>query len=163
MAEQSARYRERTEDGGDERDGIHKNGRHRIQLVCCPRPGKREETQLSHCLHHLHRWNKRTGCSPSLLCHQTIPKPLLGMPCPASTYAPASISITDLRPGFVATDLIAGSKYPLQLRAEEVARHIVHAIEKGKEVKVIDWRYAILVFFWRHIPRWLWTRLKISQ
>ena len=73
------------------------------------------------------------------------------------------ISITDLRPGFVATDLIAGSKYPLQLRAEEVARHIVHAIEKGKEVKVIDWRYAILVFFWRHIPRWLWTRLKISQ
>ena len=73
------------------------------------------------------------------------------------------ISITDIRPGFVATDLIAGSKYPLQLRAEEVARHIVHAIEKGKEVKVIDWRYAILVFFWRHIPRWLWTRLKISQ
>ena len=73
------------------------------------------------------------------------------------------ISITDLRPGFVATELIAGSKYPLQLRAEEVARHIVHAIEKGKEVKVIDWRYAILVFFWRHIPRWLWTRLKISQ
>ena len=73
------------------------------------------------------------------------------------------ISITDIRPGFVATDLIAGSKYPLQLRAEEVVRHIVHAIEKGKEVKVIDWRYAILVFFWRHIPRWLWTRLKISQ
>ena len=73
------------------------------------------------------------------------------------------ISITDLRPGFVATDLIAGSRYPLQLRAEEVARHIVHTIEKGKEVKVIDWRYAILVFFWRHIPRWLWTRLKISQ
>ena len=34
--------------------------------------------------------------------------------------------------------------------------------ENGKEVKVIDWRYDILVFLWRLIPRWLWTRLKIT-
>ena len=72
------------------------------------------------------------------------------------------ISITDIRPGFVKTDLIAGSTYPLQLQAEDVAKHIVRAIEKGKEVKVIDWRYAILVFFWRLIPRELWTRLRIT-
>ena len=72
------------------------------------------------------------------------------------------ISITDIRPGFVKTDLIAGSTYPLQLQPEDVAKHIVHSIEKGKEVKVIDWRYAILVFFWRLIPRRLWTRLRIT-
>ena len=72
------------------------------------------------------------------------------------------ISITDIRPGFVKTDLIAGSTYPLQLQPEDVAKHIVSAIEKGKEVKVIDWRYAILVFFWRLIPRGLWTRLRIT-
>lgn len=72
------------------------------------------------------------------------------------------ISITDIRPGFVKTDLIAGSTYPLQLQPEDVAKHIVRAIEKGKEVKVIDWRYAILVFFWRLIPRRLWTRLRIT-
>lgn len=72
------------------------------------------------------------------------------------------ISITDIRPGFVKTDLIAGSTYPLQLQPEDVAKHIVRAIEKGKEVKVIDWRYAILVFFWRLIPRGLWTRLRIT-
>lgn len=72
------------------------------------------------------------------------------------------ISITDIRPGFVKTDLIAGSTYPLQLQPEDVAKHIVRAIEKGKEVKVIDWRYAILVFFWRLIPRELWTRLRIT-
>ena len=72
------------------------------------------------------------------------------------------ISITDIRPGFVKTDLIAGSTYPLQLQPEDVAKHIVRAIEKGKEVKVIDWRYAILVFFWRLIPRVLWTRLRIT-
>ena len=72
------------------------------------------------------------------------------------------ISITDIRPGFVKTDLIAGSTYPLQLQPQDVAKHIVRAIEKGKEVKVIDWRYAILVFFWRLIPRGLWTRLRIT-
>jgi len=72
------------------------------------------------------------------------------------------IAITDIRPGFVKTDLIAGSSYPLQLKPEDVAKHIVNAIESGKEVKVIDWRYDILVFLWRLIPRWLWTRLKIT-
>ena len=72
------------------------------------------------------------------------------------------IAITDIRPGFVKTDLIAGSSYPLQLKPEDVAKHIVNAIESGKEVKVIDWRYDILVFFWRLIPRWLWTRLRIT-
>ncbi len=61
-------------------------------------------------------------------------------------------AITDIRPGFVKTDLIAGSSYPLQLKPEDVAKHIVSAIENGKEVKVIDWRYDILVFLWQLIP-----------
>ena len=72
------------------------------------------------------------------------------------------IAITDIRPGFVKTDLIAGSSYPVQLKSEDVAKHIVNAIENGEEVKVIDWRYDILVFLWRLIPRWLWTRLRIT-
>ena len=72
------------------------------------------------------------------------------------------IAITDIRPGFVKTDLIAGSSYPLQLKPEDVAKHIVNTIESGKEVKVIDWRYDTLVFLWRLIPRWLWTRLRIT-
>ena len=72
-----------------------------------------------------------------------------------------NIFITDIRPGFVKTDLIAGSNYPLQLDAKDVAQSIVRAIEQGKDVKIVDWRYALLVFFWRLIPRWLWTRMKI--
>ena len=72
------------------------------------------------------------------------------------------IRITDIRPGFVKTDLIAGASYPLQLDPKDVASSIVRAIEKGKAVKVIDWRYAILVALWRLIPRWLWTRLHIG-
>lgn len=74
-----------------------------------------------------------------------------------------NISITDIRPGFVKTNLIADSNYPLQLDAKNVAKSIVKAIEKKRNVKVIDWRYAILVFFWRLIPRWIWTRIKITN
>lgn len=74
-----------------------------------------------------------------------------------------NISITDIRPGFVKTDLIAGSNYPLQLDAKNVAKSIVMAIEKGREVHIVDWGYAILVFFWRLIPRCIWTRMPIAK
>ena len=72
------------------------------------------------------------------------------------------IAITDIRPGFVKTNLIAGSNYPLQLTPQEVAQQIVNAIERGKAVKTIDWKYSILVSLWRLIPRWIWTRLTIK-
>lgn len=72
------------------------------------------------------------------------------------------IAITDIRPGFVKTDLIVGSNYPLQLTPQEVAQQIVNAIERGKTVKTIDWKYSILVSLWRMIPRWIWTRLTIK-
>jgi short-subunit dehydrogenase len=72
------------------------------------------------------------------------------------------LSITDIRPGFVATDLIKGGYYPLQLNAVDVAKEIVYAIEKKKSIRIIDWKYRILVFFWKLIPRWLWVRLTIK-
>ena len=74
-----------------------------------------------------------------------------------------NISVTEIRPGFVKTDLIAGSNYPLQLDARDVAKSIVKAIVKGRGVKIVDWRYAILVFFWRLIPQCLWTRMSIAK
>ncbi len=73
------------------------------------------------------------------------------------------IRFTDIRPGFVATPLLAGDKrYPMQLHAERVARAIVRAVEKRKRRVVIDWRYRILVLLWRLIPEWLWERLPIK-
>lgn len=71
------------------------------------------------------------------------------------------IRFTDIRPGFVDTDLLKGKKYPMLMRSTQVARHIVAALKRGKRVVIIDYRYRVLVFFWRLIPRWLWERLKI--
>lgn len=73
------------------------------------------------------------------------------------------VTFTDIRPGFVATDLIRGANYPLQLRADVVARRIVHALDRRKAIVTIDGRYRLLVFFWRLIPRCLWVRLRIPN
>lgn len=72
------------------------------------------------------------------------------------------IRFTDIRPGFVDTDLLAGDfKYPMMLRPERVAREIVWAIEHKKHVRVIDWKYRLLTAVWRRIPRWLWRHFPL--
>jgi len=74
------------------------------------------------------------------------------------------ISFTDIRPGFVKTDLLNdGKNYPLLMDKTKVAKKIINAIYHKRSVQIIDWRYRILVFFWRLIPRWLWVRLAIRN
>lgn len=74
-----------------------------------------------------------------------------------------NIRFTDIQPGFVDTALLGDDhKYPLLLRTEDVARQILSAVYKEKGRCIIDWRYRLLTFFWRLIPRWLWVRLKIK-
>lgn len=75
-----------------------------------------------------------------------------------------NLCITDIRPGFVQTALLNdGLYYPLQMKVEKVAKEVVDKIEKRKSIVTVDWRYRILVFFWRLIPRWLWVRLRIAS
>ena len=73
------------------------------------------------------------------------------------------IHFTDIRPGFVATDLLKSGKYPMLMKADRVAQHIIKALREKRRVVVIDGRYRVLVFFWRMIPRWLWERLPITN
>jgi short-subunit dehydrogenase len=71
-----------------------------------------------------------------------------------------NICFTDIRPGFVATPLLKDDSYPLLMKAPDVAAQIVKGIDHKKRTLIIDWRYRILVFFWRLIPRCIWLRLK---
>ena len=72
------------------------------------------------------------------------------------------IRFTDIRPGFVNTDLLKGDfHYPMMLKPENVARSIVYAINGKRHVKVIDGRYAVITALWRRLPRCLWRRLKL--
>jgi short-subunit dehydrogenase len=75
-----------------------------------------------------------------------------------------NIRFTDIRPGFVATPLLNDKKkYPMLMEAPIVALDIVSAIEKKKRIAIIDWKYRILVGFWRLIPKWIWLRLPIRN
>ena len=75
-----------------------------------------------------------------------------------------NIRFTDIRPGFVATPLLNNQKkYPMLMEAPIVALDIVSAIEKKKRVAIIDWKFRLLVGFWRLIPKWIWSRLPIRN
>ena len=73
-----------------------------------------------------------------------------------------SISFTDIRPGFVDTELLNNShRYPMLMKSQKVAYLAVKAIDEKKRIKIIDWRYAILTRIWRLIPNYIWERLSI--
>ena len=75
-----------------------------------------------------------------------------------------NISFTDIRPGFVATPLLKSSKrYPMLMHAPIVALDIVDALKRKKRVAIIDWRFCLLVGFWRLIPKWIWLRLPVRN
>ena len=72
------------------------------------------------------------------------------------------IRFTDIRPGFVNTDLLSGDfHYPMMLKPDRVASQIVKAIDHRRHVIVVDWKYRILTPLWRLVPRPLWRHLKL--
>ena len=74
------------------------------------------------------------------------------------------VCFTDIRPGFVKTDILNDNKhYPMLMDAQTTARHIVCALKRKKRVAIIDWRYRLLVWGWRLIPRWIWKRLPVKN
>ncbi|MDE6013139.1 MAG: SDR family NAD(P)-dependent oxidoreductase [Prevotella sp.] len=73
-----------------------------------------------------------------------------------------NIRFTDIRPGFVDTELLNdGNRYPLLLDKKRVAMNIVRSIEKHRHIRVIDWRWRVVTWLWRCIPRFVWRRLRL--
>ena len=108
---------------------------------------------------------KGLGAAPAYSATKRFQNTYIEALAQLSRMRKANIRFTDIRPGFVDTALLNSNehKYPMLMSPEKVAMSIMHAIEKKKRVVVIDWRYRILVFFWKLIPRWLWERMKISN
>ena len=72
------------------------------------------------------------------------------------------IHFTDIRPGFVDTDLLSSNfHYPMLMQPEPVAKEIVDAINRKQHIRVIDWRFRLMTALWRRIPRCLWRHLKL--
>ena len=74
-----------------------------------------------------------------------------------------NIRFTDIRPGFVDTDLIKGSHFPMTMTSDLVADEIMWALTMKRHVRIIDWRWRTVVFFWRLLPAWLWRHLPLAR
>ena len=78
------------------------------------------------------------------------------------TVEKLKIKITDIRPGWVETPLLASDgSYPMLMKVPYVADRMLRASRLGRRVAVVDWRWNILVGLWRLIPNWLWVRLPL--
>lgn len=67
---------------------------------------------------------------------------------------------SDIRPGFVATEILNPEKhYPMLMTPAEATRHILKGLKRKKRVIIFDWKFKLLVLFWRLIPRCIWERM----
>ncbi|MBD5220553.1 MAG: SDR family NAD(P)-dependent oxidoreductase [Bacteroidales bacterium] len=74
-----------------------------------------------------------------------------------------NVKITDIRPGFVDTPLLDGSRtYPMEMSIDYVAPRIEMAMLKDRRVAVIDSRWAVVTALWKLIPDVLWRHLALS-
>ncbi|MDE5568710.1 MAG: SDR family NAD(P)-dependent oxidoreductase [Muribaculaceae bacterium] len=75
-----------------------------------------------------------------------------------------NVSITDIRPGFVDTPLLAGNRnYPMLMSVDYVAPRIEKAIMERRRVATIDSRWAIVSGLWSAIPDCLWRHLQLKM
>lgn len=73
------------------------------------------------------------------------------------------LCVTDIRPGFVSTDLLNGGRsYPMLMDVRYAARLIERAILRRRRVAVIDTRWSVLTALWSAIPDKIWRKLHIK-
>lgn len=75
--------------------------------------------------------------------------------------ADSGVAVCDLRPGFVRTPLTAGNRFPMPflLEAEDAARRMVRALERGRPVTTFPLGLALPMGLVHHLPGFLWRPL----
>ncbi|MDE7443574.1 MAG: SDR family NAD(P)-dependent oxidoreductase [Muribaculaceae bacterium] len=74
-----------------------------------------------------------------------------------------NVDFTDIRPGFIRTDFLAGTKpFPLEMALDYAAPRIELAILRRRRVAVIDSRWRCVVALWNCIPQCVWSRMPIN-
>lgn len=70
------------------------------------------------------------------------------------------VIFSDIRPGFVATEILNPEKhYPMLISVESAARATLRGLRRRRRIIIFDWRFKLVVLLWRLIPRWLWERI----
>lgn len=70
------------------------------------------------------------------------------------------VCLSDIRPGFVATEFLnPEKKYPMMIIVDDAATHILKGLERKKRIIIFDWKFKCLTFIWKLIPRPIWERM----
>ena len=107
---------------------------------------------------------KGLGASPAYSATKRYQNHYLQCLAQLSAMRKVKITFTDIRPGFVATDLLNDNHhYPMLMKKEFVAKEAYKAVAQKRRIKVIDWRYNLLVMAWKLIPNCIWEQLSIKN
>ncbi len=69
------------------------------------------------------------------------------------------IATTDIRPGFVDTDMVQGSGIFWMAPKEKAANQIYNALQNKKSVVYITKRWALIAFIFSNMPKWMHKRM----
>lgn len=70
------------------------------------------------------------------------------------------VCLSDIRPGFVATEFLnPEKKYPMMITVDDAATHILKGLVRKKRIIIFDWKFKCLTFIWKLIPRPIWERM----
>lgn len=107
---------------------------------------------------------KGLGVAPAYSATKAMQNTYIQSLCQLSKIKKADITFTDIRPGFVATDLLNKNKhYPMLMKKEKVAKIIIKALKRKKRIAIIDWKFHLVVILWRLIPSCIWERISVKN
>jgi len=69
------------------------------------------------------------------------------------------IATTDIRPGFVDTDMVQGSGIFWMAPKEKAAKQIYTALQRKKAVVYVTKRWALIAFIFSNMPKWMHKRM----
>lgn len=74
-----------------------------------------------------------------------------------------NVTFTDVRPGFIATPLLAdGNDFPMTMSLRYAVARIERAILRRRRVAVIDGRWKVVNALWRAIPGRVWRHIALN-
>ncbi len=73
----------------------------------------------------------------------------------------SGVRVVTICPGYIRTPMTDINPYPMPflLEANEAARRMARAIEKGNSFAVIPWQMGLIGWLLKRLPRWLYDRL----
>lgn len=74
-----------------------------------------------------------------------------------------AVDFTDLRPGFIDTPLLNGTRdLPMTMPLSYAVPKVVRAILRRRRIAYIDWRWGALTVLLRALPRAVWKRIRLT-